>query len=509
MIGARLSPTAPMFPHLKSLVVAVIILSVAPALANERLKSPIRTSSSAPLAQPSKPYKPAKAAKPIPTKPGDIQTGWLEVVWGDPMEEQVQGLTRVVLVGEQGQRKTLDTQQALRAAEDLYDLAGKQVAVASDPSHPMKLDAMVGVEDLLRREPRDNPRPPAEPTYEIHQWVTLACKFPDSATLPATINELSSHYSRMRGRMGDYWHTMSYGKINLKGRAHGWFELPSRRADYLTGGTLNHSKLANDCIEAAQGHVDFSQAHGINMFFNMSLDGRAWGGRHCGAVGMPQRCMPTTWMPSSTVKSRKIWAHEMGHAYGMPHSDNSDGDNDTYDNVWDNMSGPGWTRYHPLLGSEPIYTTGWHRRQRGWIPPERIATVMEGMRTTQLFYLDSATDYSSTGKHMVILRAKPPRDREGNIPQPEMGVHYALEARTGGHFDHTLPGQAVIIHRIQHGSFSQPFAVDADTPPANRNNNEGSMFKPGESWTPPERLGTVRILGRTKHGFLISVGPVR
>lgn len=205
----------------------------------------------------------------------------------------------------------------------------------------------------------------------------------------------------------------------------------------------------------------------------------------------------------------RVFMHEMGHAYSWPHSNNSDGDDDPYDNVWDIMSASLPGPAHPFMGSYPHYPTVWHRQRLGWIPQERIEVVYENPRFTRLVHLDWATDYTSTGKHMLILRENPPRDRDGNVSQPDMGVHYTLEARRPTGFDRNLPGEAVIIHRMRNGMDSVPIAQDADVPPATRNNNPGSMFTEGETWIPDEGLARVRILKKTPHGFLVAVDPVR
>ena len=49
-------------------------------------------------------------------------------------------------------------------------------------------------------------------------------------------------------------------------------------------------------------------------------------------------CKRVTWNPPWSFRNLAPLAHEMGHGYGLPHSDNSDGDDDTYDNPWDLMS---------------------------------------------------------------------------------------------------------------------------------------------------------------------------
>src|SRR3546814_4636293 len=51
------------------------------------------------------------------------------------------------------------------------------------------------------------------------------------------------------------------------------------------------------------------------------------------------------------------------------------------------------------------------------------------------------------------------------------------------------------------------YSVDADVPPADVSNNEGSMFKPGEAWQSPDRSRSIRVEAMTETGFTVTIGP--
>lgn len=430
-----------------------------------------------------------------------IQVGYLEVVWGDPAGVGPERLS-VTLVNDSG-RTPLDAEQAMVAAEDLISLAGQEVAVyQSKPTGPIEAMVPTGAGRAMSEY---------QATPQVHNWVTLACKFANDPHEPVSVGWLNHKYGRMRGHIGHYWHEVSYGTLWVRGRTHGWFTLPRPRAHYLIDGVLDTHTLGLDCLQAASERVDFSDVDGVNIALNREAGNFAYGGRLCPNLAwLPDPCMRMTWLPPFGYRSMRVMMHEMGHAYTWPHSDNSDGDENTYDNVWDIMSASNPGPSHPMMGSYPHYPTIWHRHRLGWIPPQRIETVYERPRMTRLVHLDWANNYTSTGKHLLIVRQNPPRDRDGNVTQPQMGVHYTLEARKPSGFDRNLPGRAVIIHRLTHGtSSSRPIAQDADVPPATRNNNPGSMFTEGETWTPQEGFATVRILRQTPHGFWVAVGPVR
>lgn len=458
-------------------------------------------------------------AATLPVRTQDIEIGFLDIVWHDNFSGSEQ--VTIELVNDQG-RTVLNRGEIELASEDLYAMAGQKVAIYKNP-RTQKVEAMVGIGDLSSLEKTHHHKeektttqrrriidlPSGFPQSEQHRWKTIACKFYNAPSEPVTTSFLATQYGPVKGHIGHFWKEMSYGKISVSGSAHGWFQLPHPRSYYFIDGRYDSTRVTEDCINAAKPYVDFSNTYGINIALNIE-GGPAQGGRKCGIEGLPQQCTPMTWLPPFAYKSLRVMMHEMGHAYTLPHSDNSDGDNDTYDNVWDLMSSISWAKQHPRLGAIPQYLTGWHRKRLNWMPAHRVEEVFESNRFPKIFYLDAVSDNAGTGRHMIILRENYKKDRDGNVTQPNFGVFYTIEARLKqGSFDQSLPDSAVIIHKVPNGMLSKVVAQDADHPPANRNNNEGSMFKVGESFTPVEGFGTVRILARTSRGFLISVGPVR
>ncbi|MET0655348.1 MAG: hypothetical protein ABWY94_07235, partial [Pseudoxanthomonas sp.] len=109
--------------------------------------------------------------------------------------------------------------------------------------------------------------------------------------------------------------------------------------------------------------------------------------------------------------------------------------------------------------------------------------------------LEAASVVASANKQMVVL----------TIPQ-EPGVLYTLEARKRtGAYEANLAGDAVIIHRVVNQGMA--YSIDAASPPANISNNEGSMFKAGETWVSPFNAFWVTVQSETATGFIVSVGP--
>jgi M6 family metalloprotease-like protein len=442
-------------------------------------------------------------------------TGRLELVWGDPgPSAKAAGTTatefRVTLVADDGSRHSIDPDQALRAAEDLYALFGRRVAVSTVPAAAKRggaggriVDAIVPVSDLVGSKTREFQPKIAGVTV----WATLMCKFNDIATEQKAQSFFQSQYGTAVGQLDHYWQEVSYGQINLAGSAaYGWATLPQPRSYYVTKDETTNkdkadlTKLFEDCIAAHDPNVDFAAnggLQGVNMMFNGDLDGFAWGGSRCAALDGVNKCWSTTWNPPWSFNNLAPLSHEMGHAYGLPHANNSDNDSDTYDNTWDVMS-DAWNNGVPnsTFGTLPKHINIYSRNRLGWVAAARKRTVTAGASARSVT-LDRASLPGSANTQMLIL----------NYPD-QSSRYYTVEVRKRtGSYENRLAGDAVIIHEVQTGRASPAWSQDADTPPANRANNEGSMFKVGETWTSPDYTFRVTVNAVTTNGFVVTVRP--
>ena len=110
-----------------------------------------------------------------------------------------------------------------------------------------------------------------------------------------------------------------------------------------------------------------------------------------------------------------------------------------------------------------------------------------------------AAEVREHGGSAMVLSLSPQAD-------PYATVVYTLEARKReGTYEGNLAGNAVIIHKVERSGTA--YSIDADVPPANRSNNEGSMFKPGEAWSTPDGRHHLRVLSATGAGFVVRIGP--
>ena len=450
-----------------------------------------------------------------------IEQGLLQLEWGDPAPAapgQAKSKSRfnARLVKDNGSRIALDPAQARKAAGDLYVLANRRVAIAfgapgKTASSAPTIEAIVPADRTAQSAPVTAASArvaAAAPVNGVTRWVTLMCKFSDIGTEQKTQAFFQSQYGEGVGQLGHYWREVSYDKINLTGSsAYGWFTLPQPRSHYVTEENgedkADLKKLFADCGAAADATVDFNSVQGVNMMFNGDLDGYAWGGGMCAPLeGRSNFCTRATWNPPWSFSNLAPLAHEMGHGYGLPHSDNSDGDSDTYDNPWDVMS-DGW--YNAVsdstYGTRPKHINVFQRHRLSWVDGARQQIIVLGDLATRDIALDYAHLAGSGNVQMLVLSLSPQAD-------PYATVVYTLEARKReGPYEGALAGDAVIVHKVQ--ASGTAYSIDADVPPANRANNEGSMFKVGERWVTPEGSHAITVKAKTATGFVVTVGPPR
>lgn len=446
-----------------------------------------------------------------------VVQGRLELQWGDPApapaEQRVPTRLLATLVTDDGARIALDPVQARRAAGDLYALSNRRVAVAFAKQdrgvlRQAPVEVIVPADRPWQRAPAVDAAGRVVAQADVAgttRWVTLACRFSDIATEQRTRDFFTSQYGYLPGQLGHYWIEVSYGKIDLAGsQAHGWFALPQPRDAYVTmvdgEEEADLDQLFADCAAAADPTVDFTGVQGINMMFNADLDGYAWGGGACAVFDGARRCTRTTWNPPWSFGNLAPLAHEMGHGYGLPHSDNSDDDDDTYDNPWDVMSDAWSNAMHNVnFGALPKHINMQQRDRLGWVDAARKLVIPAGNLTRTQVALDFAGLSGASNPQMIVL-AMPAR------PDPYATVVYTLEARQrSGTYESALAGNAVIIHRVE--DYGTAYSVDADVPPADVSNNEGSMFKPGETWLSPDHSRWIQVDAVTDTGFLVTIGP--
>ncbi|HEX6033843.1 MAG TPA: hypothetical protein VFY83_05380, partial [Anaerolineales bacterium] len=325
------------------------------------------------------------------------------------------------------------------------------------------------------------------------KWISVMCKFQGNASEPKNLSYFQNMYMNAYPGLDHYWRQQSYNLINTVGStASGWYTLPHPHSYYISGGWFNLEQVAIDCTGVANASINFSNYAGINLMFNGELDGFAWGGGSYMTLDGVTKVWAMTWEPPWGYQNIAVLGHEMGHAFGLPHSSGNYGK--TYDNEWDVMSDT-WTgcsrSQHVVYGCLGQHTISPYKDQLGWIPAAQKTTVNAG-----------------SSKTVVLEQLALPQT--GNLKMVKIPIggsstrFYTVEARRRTGYDVQLPGNAIIIHEVDTTRYESPaHVIDAD--------NNGATGDAGAMWTTGEifRNNTYKIslavLGATTTGFRVYI----
>ncbi|MCY7375279.1 MAG: VCBS repeat-containing protein, partial [Pyrinomonadaceae bacterium] len=190
-----------------------------------------------------------------------------------------------------------------------------------------------------------------------------------------------------------------------------------------------------------------------------------------------------------------------GHGYGLPHSSGTRVCPPfCYDSQWDFMSSGITAVSHPEYSFIASHTIVYHKDLLGWIPGSKKITVPFAASAT--FNLDRISQTAGGGNYLM-----------GQIPlrggTTSGGTFYTVETRLFDGYDTVLPGEAVIIHKVDPGDFNAPARVVTNDPNGDVN-NDGARWLPGEVFTDQSTGVNIAVTGRTANGFTITAtNPTR
>jgi M6 family metalloprotease-like protein len=428
----------------------------------------------------------------LPLAASETVEGIVSVVWGDPPPGG--GVEPEPLIDVTTSDGTV-VRLAIDAALFEYAVAmgsGTTVRVSGDltPAGSLRVDSLVRLGSRAGERALTGAQP----------WVSLMCKFSGTSAEPRSLGYFISMFDNTPGRLDHYWREVSYDNITVAGStAVGWVTLPKTRTDYANN-NWNLSELFDDCTAAADHLVDFSDAGGgssfvgINLMFNDNLDGYAWGGSRWATLDGVSKSWRTTWEPPWGYQNVCVMAHEMGHGFGLPHSNNWDGDSSPYDNVWDVMSDTwSYAASDATYGTIGKHTIGYHKYDRmGWIPSAKV--------------YQPAPDSAAWVEIDDLALASVANYRMAKLPIPGTDDHYTVEVRgKTGHYDARLPSKAVIIHHVDTARREDAWAVDIAVPPGNNSAGEGTMWRVGETFEDPGAQIAVLVDSQTANGFRLRI----
>ncbi len=273
-------------------------------------------------------------------------------------------------------------------------------------------------------------------------YATLLCRFAGSDESQIKGWPVSYYDRLMAGGpegVDTFWRQVSYGAIDLTGsKAFGWFRMAKPAQDYRRSDEIGADLdgLARDCVAAAEGAgevtpplADFA---GINLVFSECV-GRPRGGAVDLTFRGRTREYRVTWLCPGYASSHQIVAHEIGHSFGLTHSEDDRGL--AYGNNWDLMSNAGYcaaTTDVGVLAQQPI---AYDKDVLGWIPPGDKYTA--GRSRVVAIQLDDLEQSRSSPSGFLL----------GVIPLPG-GRFYTIEARGRTGYDVALPSAGVLIHEV-------------------------------------------------------------
>lgn len=430
-------------------------------------------------------------------------TGWLTIVWGDSNPQlDIEHHRKIHLTDDTGTTTELTMSDELLAG-GVFRWNGRRVKVfpVGQVDRPSTEAIPVAALRLL-----DDPSLQDEEflggVSGSQPWVSILCKFADLADEPEDLAFFQGMYANVPGGLDHYWREVSADTIDVVGSiAIDWVTLPGIHTSYVptpgSGTTANLNGLFDDCTAAADPFVDFANGGspfaGINMMFNGLLDCCAWGGSRFDTLDGVQKSWRTTWEPPWGYADEAVIAHEMGHGFGLPHTNNWDLDSNPYDNPWDVMSAANsYAAVDSTYGRLGKHINAYHKDQLGWFAPARRFEPAPNSSTT--ISLDHTALAGSTNYQMV------------RIPIPGTDWWYTVEARLrSGDYDASIPGDSVIIHQVRPGRSEPAWAVDADLPPADFSDNEGTMWRVGETFSEGSYNIHVSVDAQTASGFEVTI----
>ena len=333
--------------------------------------------------------------------------------------------------------------------------------------------------------------------------ATLLCKYADIADEPRDAAQIQRVYGDEVGGVNHFWKEASYGKSSLDGTSvAGWYTLPAPRSFYIDdlSGEPDVVRIVRDCAAQADPDIDFSVYHSINVLTNGPWSGGIGGvgGKLFFELdGKSEFAYAVMGYPG--WQNQALLVHEIGHGFGLLHSNNSDADDDPYDNPWSVMSDVSHQAVlHPEFGLLAKHFIAYEKELLGWFDRNEILEIdLDSLRsgTSQSVFLTSLGEPNNPNGSFRLLKLT-----RGDSDD----FFFTLEARErSGDYEAALPGSGVIIHEVDLRTRRAAWIIDGSDMPADRADTQSVVWQPGEVYQGDGF--TIEVVARLSSGFQVSL----
>lgn len=281
-----------------------------------------------------------------------------------------------------------------------------------------------------------------QPNATKKSQLVLPCKFSDVAYESIEYAKLQNLFTKSGSgskNLFDYYAEMSYGRMSLDGStvepwiatSHTWHERdndPNRRIDRF-----------NDCLATFNAHLpNIAAAYSdVITVWNAEVDWGNVGNANNRVVGNGQ---PVGIINASLSMLNPMYiAHEMGHSFGLDHSQddklsNCGGAPGDYCDSWDIMSAANVYSSPWNLGASGPGMVAANRLKLGWLLPSEVYTPPA---SKSLLVTIAAVNRNEVSGYRMI-----------KIPVGTSGAFYSVEFVRKSGWDASIPEDAVLVHYV-------------------------------------------------------------